>query len=259
MQKKLGIAVIAIILFIAAVFILVNRFNGKDEKTELLVSAAVSLKDSLQALEAIYEQNNDGIDLVFNYGSSGTLQQQIEQGAPADLFLSAGNKQMQELVSKNLVGGDKVFVKNELVIVVPKDAGSSWRDMTELNDGKLAKIAVGQPESVPAGAYAQEALKSAGLWDGLQNKLVFAKDVRQVLTYVESGNADAGFVYRTDALTSENVSIALAVPPEAHQPIVYPAGVVSGSKHPAEAGKFFDFLFGEEAATVFAKYGFVQP
>ncbi|RAP74887.1 molybdate ABC transporter substrate-binding protein [Paenibacillus montanisoli] len=229
------------------------------KKTELLVSAAASLKDSLAEIEKGYEASHPSIDLVFNLGSSGTLQKQIEQGAPVDLFFSAGSKQMDALVDKKLIGRSTLLLKNELVMVVPKTSKKAFTTVKQLVDKDIETVAIGQPESVPAGQYAKETLQTRKVWDSLQSKLVYAKDVRQVLTYVETGNVDAGFVYKTDAMTSKKASIALRIIPGVHKPILYPAGIVKDTKHPKEAAAFYSYLQGSKADAIFAKYGFKLP
>ncbi|WP_370636347.1 molybdate ABC transporter substrate-binding protein [Cohnella sp. CFH 77786] len=226
------------------------------KKTELLVSAAASLKDSLGEIGKLYEKQHPDIEVTFNYGSSGTLQKQIEQGAPADLFFSAGKKQVDALAKQDLIGENKTILLNELVLVVPADSKLTFTTVKQLTDEAVKTVAIGQPESVPAGQYAKETLTARKVWDVLQDKLVYAKDVRQVLTYVETGNADAGFVYKTDALTTKKARIALKIIPGVHSPIVYPAGIVKESKHPAEAKAFFVYLQSKEAGAVFTKYGF---
>lgn len=233
-------------------------------RVELIVSAAASLTDSLEEIQAGFEQNNPRIKLTFNYGASGTLQQQIEQGAPSDVFISAGKKQMDALVAKRLVDGEwqSTLLTNELVVVIPADAearGVSVKSPEQLADPEVKKLAVGQPDTVPAGAYAKEALTHYRLWDTLQPKIVYAKDVRQVMGYVETGNTEAGIVYRTDALSSTKVKVAFTVDPQSYQPIEYPMGLVKGTKHPEEAKKLYAYLQSEAAAAVFAKYGFRLP
>ncbi|TBL81781.1 molybdate ABC transporter substrate-binding protein [Paenibacillus thalictri] len=228
------------------------------KQTELTVSAAASLTDALKELQTSYEQKHPNVKLQYNFGASGTLQQQIEQGAPADLFISAGQKQMSTLVDKGLV--DKAdssnLLGNELVVVINKEKPAAVRSLTDLNQGDVKKIAVGEPETVPAGSYAKEALTKAALWTALQPKLLAAKDVRQVLTYVETGNAEAGFVYRSDTYGADKVNIAFAVDPKTHSPIVYPAGIVKSTKHRAEAQELYQYLQSKEAADLFVKYGF---
>jgi molybdenum ABC transporter, periplasmic molybdate-binding protein len=233
-----------------------EQAEAAGRKTELIISAAASLKDSLDEIEKLYEQEHTDIDLTFNYGSSGTLQKQIEQGAPADMFFSAGAKQMDALVKQKLIGDHKTLLKNELVMVVPSDSKLAFDTVKMLTNKSIKKIAIGQPESVPAGQYTKETLASLQVWDMLKDKFVYAKDVRQVLTYVETGNVDAGFVYKTDALASENVQIALHVASSLHAAIVYPAGVVKETKHAAEAKAFYSYLQSDKADAIFEKYGF---
>ncbi|MGO4540519.1 molybdate ABC transporter substrate-binding protein [Paenibacillus sp. 2TAB19] len=235
--------------------------NAPSKKVELLISAAASLTDSLNELKSAYEQEHNNVTLTFNFGASGTLQQQIEQGAPADLFLSAGTKQMKALVDKQLIEeAQQVNVlANELVAVVPTDSDLALGTMADLSQAALGKIAVGETATVPVGGYTKEALEYYKLWAAVQPKLVFAKDVRQVLTYVETGNTDIGFVYATDALTSDKVKVAFKVDAASHKPIVYPIGIVKATKYPDEAAALYDYLQSDEAMAVFTKYGFTAP
>ncbi|GIP37027.1 putative ABC transporter substrate-binding lipoprotein YvgL [Paenibacillus sp. J31TS4] len=227
----------------------------------MTISAAASLTDALNQLQKRFEAAHPGVRLQLNYGASGTLQRQIEQGAPVDVFLSASTEAMKRLADGRFVGADStsVLLGNELVVVTPADGGLPIRTMEDLAKTEVKRVAIGIPESVPAGEYAKEALVATRLWDGLQAKTVQAKDVRQVLQTVETGNADAGFVYRTDAAASRKVKIALAVDPNTYSPIEYPAAVVSATKHPAEAETFYAFLRSEEALAVFREYGFTSP
>ncbi|CAM4301519.1 molybdate ABC transporter substrate-binding protein [Paenibacillus alkaliterrae] len=231
------------------------------ETVELTISAGASLTDALNEIQTIYETKHNNIKLVFNFGASGALQQQIEQGAPADLFISAASKNMKDLVDKQLIDSAEQhnLLSNELVVVVPSDSKLSIGNEQDLKKEEVKKIAIGIPESVPAGKYAQEAITNANLWDGLQTKIVQAKDVRQVLQYAETGNVDAGFVYKTDALTSDKVKIAFTVDPDSYSPIHYPVGIVQATKHAKEAEEFYAFLQTNEALDVFVKYGFSIP
>jgi molybdate transport system substrate-binding protein len=233
-------------------------------KVELTVSAAASLTDALKEIRQAYESRHPDIKLNLNFGASGALQKQIEQGAPADLFLSASVQTMKALVDKHLIDKERQtdLLANELVVVVPADGNPAVEGVQELRDlaeDAVQNVAIGIPESVPAGNYAKEALENANLWESLQSKTVQAKDVRQVLQYVETGNADAGFVYKTDALTSGKAKIAFAVDPNLYTPIVYPAGVVKETKHPREAEDFYMYLQTKEALDVFVQYGFSVP
>lgn len=236
---------------------------AKESQTELIISAAVSLKDSLLAIQPEFEKNEPGIKLVFNFGSSGTLQQQIEQGAPVDLFISAGAKQMKTLVDNGFINAkdQTSLLSNDLVLVMPINTLIKLDKSTcrELVKKEFKFIAMGIPESVPAGSYAKETLEWLKIYEPLQSKIVQAKDVRQVLTYVETGNADAGFVYRTDALSSKKVKVVLTIDKRAHKPIIYPVGIMKDSKHLKEAKQFYQYLQHKAATKAFLKYGFKLP
>ncbi|MEC0231666.1 molybdate ABC transporter substrate-binding protein [Paenibacillus alba] len=231
------------------------------EKVELTISAAASLTDALKEIQTNFESKNKQLKLNFNFGASGALQQQIEQGAPSDMFLSAATKNMKALVDKQLIDAaqQKNLLINELVVVTPADGKVAVQKIDELSGAEIKHVAVGEPQTVPAGSYAKEALTSAKLWDSLQSKLVQGKDVRQVLTYVESGNAEAGFVYKTDALTSKQVKVAFSVDPKTYTPIEYPIGIVKATKHSKEINEFYTYLQSKEAQDVFVKFGFSIP
>ncbi|MCP3743861.1 molybdate ABC transporter substrate-binding protein [Paenibacillus sp. A3M_27_13] len=231
------------------------------ETIELTISAAASLTDALKEIQHSYESTHTGIKLNFNFGGSGALEKQIEQGAPSDLFLSASTKNMKSLVDQQLIDTkkQKTWLANELVAVIPADGTMNIASVTDLTKKEVKKVAIGIPESVPAGNYAQEALMKAKLWDTLQSKLVQAKDVRQVLQYVETGNADVGFVYKTDALTSQKAKIAFEVDPKTYSPVEYPIGIVKASKHIQEAEDFYAYLQSQESLNIMAKYGFTIP
>lgn len=227
----------------------------------LTISAAASLKESLEEIAPLFEKEQQNIRLTLNFGASGSLQKQIEQGAPVDLFLSAGQKQMTALMDKGLIKPESKtdLLRNRLVLVRPADATGELASLTDLKKTEFGTIALGEPEVVPAGAYTKEALEHTGLWEALSSKMIFAKDVTQVLTYVESGNVDAGFVYESDAKGSSNIQIGLVVDEESHAPILYPAGVVAASEHQEEAGQFLQFLQSREARQVFVDHGFTVP
>ncbi|CAM4338222.1 molybdate ABC transporter substrate-binding protein [Paenibacillus xylanexedens] len=231
------------------------------ETVDLTISAAASLTDAMKEIETNYELANPNIELNFNFGASGALQQQIEQGAPADIFVSAATKNMNALVDENLIasGDQKNLLQNSLVAIVPADGTNTVASETDLTSNSIKTVAIGIPESVPAGTYAKEALTNAKLWDELESKLVQGKDVRQVLQYVETGNADAGFVYKTDALTSDQVKIAFEVDKNNYTPANYPIGIIEGTKHRTEAEQFYAYLQTPEVLDIFAKYGFTIP
>lgn len=226
-------------------------------KVELTVSAAISLKDALDEIAQLYSAEVPGAVIHFNLGGSGTLQHQIEQGAPVDIFISASEDQMNSLESEGLLspGTRRDLVKNTVVLIVPKGKSgiSSFQDLAR-PDVKV--IAIGDPQTVPAGKYAEEVLTHFHLYEQLKPKLALTKDVRQVLTYVITGNVDAGIVYATDAKISAAVSVVATAPEDSHSPVVYPVAALKASKQPAEAKRFLDFLMSAKSQGVFGKCGF---
>ncbi len=228
--------------------------------TNLLVSAAASMKDVLAEIKPLYQQSQPNVSITYNFGASGALQRQIEQGAPVDVFISAAKKQVDALEQKNLLvpGSRTVIAKNRLVLVVPGNV-SGISSFYNLKDARVKKIAIGEPRSVPAGQYAQQVLQQLKIWDQIKSKLVFANNVRQVLASVESGNAEAGLVYSTDAKISNKVKVVVAADEKYHSPIIYPLAILKRSKNIDAAKNFSQFLASDKAKAVFKKYGFILP
>jgi len=222
------------------------------------LSVAASMTDAFKELIADFTAEHPEAKIFPNFGSSGSMAKQIDQGAPADLFVSANPKWMKFLVEKKLVapGTDHTFAYNRLVFVGQEKTGvGSLADLV-----KLARIAIGTPESVPAGQYARQALEGAGLYAALEQekKLVMAKDVRQALLYADRGEADGAFVYKTDALLAQNAIILFTVPDELYDRVAYPLALTAaGAKNPT-AVAFYDYMAGEKAVAILAKYGFEQ-
>lgn len=229
------------------------------QSNTILVSAAASLKESLQEVKPLYNQSKPNVNITYNFGASGALQQQIENGAPADIFISAAKKQMDALQSKGLILNDtrRNLLTNKLVLIVPKYS-SGITNFRQLTDSKIKKIAVGEPRSVPAGQYAEEVFKNLGISQQVKSKLVFGNNVRQVLSFVESGNADAGIVYATDAKISSQVKQVATAPANSHSPIIYPIAVLKSSKNAAVAKEYVQFLLSNRAGAIFQKYGFIR-
>jgi molybdate transport system substrate-binding protein len=227
------------------------------ERAGITVSAAASLQEPLQQLAREYEASHRGVAVSLNFGGSGMLAQQIEQGAPADIFFSAAPQPMDSLAAKGLLlpGARRDLLRNTVVLVIPKSE-TAPNSFAALASPTVKLLALGDPATVPAGGYGRVTLQSLGIWDAVQPKLVLAKDVRQVLTYVETGNADAGIVYATDAAQSGKVKVAAIAPPGSHAPVVYPAAVLRQSAHPAAARRFLDFLSSTQARTIFERDGF---
>lgn len=224
---------------------------------QLTVSAAASLTNALKEITPLYQQASPTTTLRYNFASSGALQQQIEQGAPADVFISAATQQMDALQQKNLLlpGSRRNLLTNRLVLIVPRHT-SGITHLNQLTRGAIKRLAIGDPRSVPAGQYAAAALTKQGIWTAVQSKVVRGNTVRQVLQFVESGNAQAGIVYATDAKTSDKVKVVQMIPETWHDPIVYPIAVVKRSKHQTAASNYSQFLSSNAAKRVFQRYGF---
>jgi molybdate transport system substrate-binding protein len=202
------------------------------------------------------------VTLRYNFGASGDLQKQIEAGAPVDVFLSAAQRQMDELEKQGLIvaATRRAFARNVLTVVKPADSRLDIVKAVDLVDAPVGKIAVGNPKSVPAGQYAEESLRKLGLWERLQAKLVFAENVRQVLDYVARGEVDAGFVYATDAaMRAQGVKEAFRPPDDTYRPVIYPGAVVAASKQPALGRAFLDLLESPQGRTVLGRFGFQPP
>lgn len=228
------------------------------EPVELVVSAAASLKDSLGEIKTAYEEKNKNVKLTFSFGSSGALQQQIENGAAVDVFVSAATKQMDALKEKGLIIDEtrKEFLQNEVVLIVPKDS-DALTDFMDLTSDKIQHIGLGEPKGVPVGQYAEEVLTKLNILDKIKKKVVYGNDVKEVLTWVETGNTDAGIVYATDAKVSDKVKVVAAAPKDSHKPVYYPAAVIKDSKNIDAAKAFTQYLYSAEAKPIFEKYGFV--
>ncbi len=251
---------LATLLLVMGLPILTSSPVSAQSNNNLLISAAASLKEALEEIKPLYQQSKPNVNINYNFGSSGALQQQIEQGAPADIFISAAKKQVDALEQKGLLvpGTRNIIAKNRLVLVVPKNV-VGITSFYGLKDAKVKKIAIGEPRSVPAGQYAQQVLEKLKIWSEIKSKLVFANNVRQVLASVESGNADAGLVYITDAKISDKVKVVVTADEKYHSPIIYPLAVVKRSKNVDAAKEFSQFLSSNQAKTVLKKYGFILP
>ena len=260
MNKRRFFTFVALIVATAASLIVGTSFFTQSllgqTNTKLLVSAAASLKDSLEEIKPLY-QNKQQVAIAYNFAASGALQQQIENGAPVDIFISAAEKQMKALRSQGLILEDtqRNLLTTRLVLIVPNNS-SNITNFKQLTSPEVKRIAVGEPRSVPAGQYAQEVFTKLNILEQVKPKLVLGNNVRQVLAFVESGNADAGIVYLTDAKTSKQVKVAATATEDLHSPIVYPVAVLKGSKNISAAKQYVQFLSSSQAITVFEKYGF---
>ncbi|GAB4542509.1 MAG: molybdate ABC transporter substrate-binding protein [Pleurocapsa sp.] len=233
-----------------------------NQSTQLTVSAAASLKNVIEDIEPLYQEKHPETEIIYNFGSSGSLQRQIEQGAPVDVFISAASKQMNALEEKQLLSTEtrRDLLKNQMVLITSETNAKNnpkFDNFDDLTNQQIKTIALGEPKSVPAGKYAQEVLTSFQITDKVNSKAVYGKDVRQVLNYVATGNADAGIVYRTDVQITDNVKIIATAPENSHSPVVYPVAVIKDSQHPEEAQDLIEFLTTPEAQEIFEENGFV--
>ncbi len=247
-----------LVCFLACLMGFPPAFVAAQDKIKITVSAAISLKDSLDEIGQKYETSHPGTKVTFNYGGSGTLQRQIEQGAPVDLFFSAAEKQMDQLQDKGLVEAAtrRNIVANRLVLIAPA-TNQSLHGFSDLTDARVKIVALGEAATVPAGMYARQTLDKLGLLAAVEKKAVYAKDVRAVLTYVETGNADAGIVYQSDAQGSTKARIVVTAPADTHDPIMYPVALIKGAKNPAAPQMFLTFLSSADARDIFSKHGFL--
>ena len=230
----------------------------------ILVAAAASLKNAYEdELIPMFEEQYPGVTVEGTYDSSGKLQTQIEEGLEADVFMSAATKQMKALDEEGMIASDTItdLLENKIVLIVPTGSDSKIDSFEKIGDA--ASIALGDPESVPAGQYAKEALTNLNVWDSIQDKVSFGTNVTEVLNQVAAASADAGIVYATDAQT-ENTNgddkeveiVATAEDSMMQTPVIYPVGTVSSSAHKDEAKAFEDFLQTDEAKAILEKAGF---
>lgn len=230
------------------------------QAADITVSAAASLTHAFKALAPAFEARHPGSKVQLNFAASDALLAQIAKGAPVDVFASADQETMDRAQQQQLlaVGSRRDFVSNSLVMVTPLDGGLPLRSLADLQQAGVKRIAIGKPEGVPAGRYAKGALEAARLWPAVEPKAVYAQNVRQALDYVARGEAEAGFVYATDALVQKDkVRIVLTVPTGV--PIRYPLAVVQQGPNPAGAQAFIDFVVSADGQAVLAKYGFGKP
>lgn len=259
-MKKSAIATFLKFIAILGCLLLIGcSQNTNNSSINLTVSAAASLKDVMGEIKPIYEQQKTNVSLTLNLASSGSLRQQIEQGAPVDLFISASASHINMLEEKGLIIDEnrRDLLKNQMVLIVPQENTASVNTFEDLTKDAISKISIGEPKSVPAGKYAKEVLTSLGIYEAVESKIVFAKNVRQIVNYVATGNVDAGIVYQTDTNTSDAVKIVANAPEKSHTPVVYPIVIIKDSKNIEAAQKLEEFLFTPEAKAVFEKYGFI--
>lgn len=233
---------------------------GPAHGEELIVSAAASLTNAFKEVGAGFEKNHPDAKVVFNFSASGALLQQIENGAPVDVFASADQQSMDQGEAKKLMkgGSRRDFVSNKLVLIQPKKSTLTVTGLADLAQPGVLRIAVCNPATVPAGRYARDVLSGAKLWEALTPRFIYADTVRQALDYVSRGEVDAGFVFATDAaIASDKVRVVSEL--VSTMPLVYPIAVLEASKHQKLAASFVAYVLAPQGQAVLARYGFGKP
>ncbi|TVX88388.1 molybdate ABC transporter substrate-binding protein [Paenibacillus agilis] len=224
----------------------------------LVVSADASLQTVLVEIQDNFERKYPHVEVQLNFGASGALQKQIEQGAATDIFMPASSKHMNSLIKSGFVTDNQQrnLLSNELVVIVNTTNKQTWSSLEKLTSSEMERIAIGDPETDSTGMYTEQTLQRLHFWNDIKNKAVFTKDVRQVLSYVDTGNVDAGFVYRTDALVAKNSKIVHFVSPKHHDPIIYPIGIIQQTRNLEAAQLWMAYVQQPEAQQIFKRYGF---
>ena len=259
MKKRQIAAVLAGIMAMSLAVPAMAADETEGEEVKLLIAAAASLEYSMEEkLIPLFEEQNPGVKVEGSYDSSGKLQTQIEEGMEADLFFSAAPKQMDALTEEGYLKEDSEadLLENKIVAIVPKDSKLELNSFEDLANAET--VALGDPDSVPAGQYAKEALTSLNLWDEVSAKASFGTNVTEVLNWVAEGSAEAGVVYATDAAArAEDVEVKAETPEGSlAKPVIYPVGILERTEHSAEAEAFLKFLQSDEAGEIFKEYGF---
>ncbi len=256
MQKRCFFAIIGALLAVSLIGC-ATAPKVEPEKTTIMVAAAASLRYCMEGeLKSMFEAEHLDTEVTFTFDSSGKLQTQIEEGADVDVFFSAATKQMKALDEKGMIDSPSIvdLLENKIVLIVAKDDNGNIEDFADI---VLAEtIAIGDPESVPAGQYAKEALTNLGLWDAVSAKASLGGNVTEVLNWVAEGSAEAGIVYATDAATTDKVQVVAPAPEDSVSKVVYPVGIVESSTKKDAAKLFIDFLKSPAALKVFEEYGF---
>ncbi|MDP5272670.1 molybdate ABC transporter substrate-binding protein [Chengkuizengella axinellae] len=251
----LKISICLFVIFLLSACSLQN--DRKHSVTELHISAASSLTNALNEIKNEFEKIHPDIKIIYNFGASGTLASQLKQGAPADVFFSANKKYMDELAALGLIETNDIvnLLSNQIVLITHQNSDLYLQSLDDLLKAEFASIASGEPSVVPAGSYTKQLLIEKELWYELESKVVFTTNVRQALNYTETGNVDAAFVYKSDALKSNHSKIIYESDPNLHEPIIYPVGITIDSKNHGYASTFISFLQEKDSQTIFEEYG----
>lgn len=234
-----------------------NNTQSNSENKEIYVLAAASLTDVLTELANNYKQKTS-TEIIFSFASSGALQAQIEASAPADIFFSAAQKQMNALEEKGLIDSEtrKDLLENKVVLISPKNSNLNIKSFTDITNSNVKKLGLGEPKSVPVGQYSEEILSNLSILDIAKEKAVYGSDVRNVLDWVETAEVDCGIVYATDAKIAKNINIIAEAPEGTHKKVIYPISIIKSSQNKEEAKKFIEYISTEKSKEIFQNYGF---
>ncbi len=249
----------ALRIALATLLLLATPLSGAAQETDraIMVAGAASLQPVLKRIGRAFQYKAKA-EVTITLGSSGNLRRQVESGAPIDVLVTAQAGMLDEMARDGRITSHRVVATNTLVVIVPASSKRKPASLQDLAAPEFKRIGIGQPDYVPAGAYAKQALEAAGLYDKLKGKLVYGEDVRQVLAYTERGEMDAAFVYRTDARARKDVKVAFELPQPEDKPITYGAGVSSQTTEPVLARAFVDFM-ANEAQFILRENGFGPP
>lgn len=252
--------IIFVFFLISYLFVSCNQSNNtqsNSENKEIYVLAAASLTDVLTELANNYKQETS-TEIIFSFASSGALQAQIEASAPADIFFSAAQKQMNALEEKGLIDSEtrKDLLENKVVLISPKNSNLNIKSFTDITNSNVKKLGLGEPKSVPVGQYSEEILSNLSILDIAKEKAVYGSDVRNVLDWVETAEVDCGIVYATDAKIAKNINIIAEAPEGTNKKVIYPISIIKSSQNKEEAKKFIEYISTDKSKEIFQNYGF---
>lgn len=252
--------IIFVFFLISYLFVSCNQSNNtqsNSENKEIYVLAAASLTDVLTELANNYKKETS-TEIIFSFASSGALQAQIEASAPANIFFSAAQKQMNALEEKGLIDSEtrKDLLENKVVLISPKNSNLNIKSFTDITNSNVKKLGLGEPKSVPVGQYSEEILSNLSILDIAKEKAVYGSDVRNVLDWVETAEVDCGIVYATDAKIAKNINIIAEAPEGTHKKVIYPISIIKSSQNKEEAKKFIEYISTDKSKEIFQNYGF---
>jgi molybdate transport system substrate-binding protein len=248
------------LLYIITVIMLFGLVGCGNQSTDIIlnISASATFTDALKTINDLYIQENSNVTIINNFSSAGTIQSQIENGSDCDVFVSANEKNMNNLENKGLILSETRInlLSTNIILVIPIGSKLDIKDFNDLTNSEVTQIAIGDPQSVSAGIYADKLFQLLGIKDAIASKLILASNVRDVLNYVETGNVDAGIIFSSDAVVSDKIKVIATAPDEINSQIIMPAAIIKSSSNIEAAKDYLDFLSSEEAISIFESYGF---